>query len=126
MVTQSIQYNAEIEIIGTIRGASSEKLFQKLGLETLTSRRWFRKLYLFYKIFNSKSPSYLFELMPENNNPYGSRSALKNQIPIFNVKTNFFKQFFLPAVRTEGNTNRMENLLSLNVFLCLANALHHL
>ena len=113
MVTQSIQYNAEIEIIGTIRGTSSEKLFQKLGLETLTSRRWFRKLYLFYKIFDSKSPSYLFELIPENNNPYGSRSALNNQIPFFNVKTNFFKQFFLPAVRTEGNINRMENLLSL-------------
>ena len=54
---ESIQYNAAIAITGTIRGTSSEKLFQELGLETLKSRRWFRKLYLFYKILHSKSPS---------------------------------------------------------------------
>ena len=100
---ESIQYNAAIAITGTIRGTSSEKLFQELGLETLKSRRWFRKLYLFYKILHSKSPSYLFNLIPENNNPYASRSALNNQIPFFNVKTNFFKNSFFPAVITEWN-----------------------
>ena len=40
---ESIQYNAAIAITGTIRGTSSEKLFQELGLEILKSRRWFRK-----------------------------------------------------------------------------------
>ena len=100
---ESIQYNAAIVITGTIRGTSSEKLFQELGLETLKSRRWFRKLYLFYKMLHSKSPSYLFNLIPENNNLYASRSALNNQIPFFNVKTNFFKNFFFPAVITEWN-----------------------
>ena len=100
---ESIQYNAAIAITGTIRGTSSEKLFQELGLETLKSRRWFRKLYLFYKILHSKSPSYLFNLIPENNNPYASRSALNNQIPFFNAKTNFFKNSFFPAVITEWN-----------------------
>ena len=79
-----------------------EKLFQELGLETLKSRRWFKKLYLFYKILH-KSPSYLFKLIPENNNPYASRSALNNQIPFLNVKTNFFKNYFLPAVISEWN-----------------------
>ena len=53
---ESIQYNAAIAITGTIRGTSS-KLFQELGFETLKLRRWFRKLYLFYKIPHSKSPS---------------------------------------------------------------------
>ena len=83
---------------------SSGELFQELGLETLQSRRWFRKLYLFYKIPYSKSPSYLFKLIPENNNPYASRKALNNQIPFFNVKTNFLKNPFFPAVIA----NRME------------------
>ena len=64
---ESIQYNAAIAITGTIRGTSLEKLFEKLVLEILKSRRWFRKLYLFYKILHSKSPSYLFKLIPENN-----------------------------------------------------------
>ena len=90
-------------ITRTIRGTSSEKLLQELGLETLKSRRWFRKLYSFYKILHSKSPGYLFNLIPENNNPYASRSALNNQIPFFNAKTNFLKNSFFPAVITEWN-----------------------
>ena len=76
---QSIQYNAAIAITRTIRGTSSEKLFQELGLETLKSRRWFRKLYLLYEILHGKSPSYLFNLIPESKNPYASRSALNNK-----------------------------------------------
>ena len=52
---ESIQYNAAIAITGAIRGTSLEKLFQELELKTLKSRRWFRKLYLFYKILHSKS-----------------------------------------------------------------------
>ena len=49
---ESIQYNAAIAITGIISGTSSEKLFQELELETLKSRRSFRKLYLFYFIPN--------------------------------------------------------------------------
>ena len=62
---ESIQDTAATAITVTIRGTSSEKLFQELGLETLKSKSWFRKLYLFYKILQSKSPSYLFKLIPE-------------------------------------------------------------
>ena len=100
---ECIQYNAAIAIARAIRGASSGKHFQELGLETLKSRLWFNKLYLFYKIFHNKSPGYLFKLIPENNNPYASRSALNNQIPFFNVKTNFLKNSFFPAVIIEWN-----------------------
>ena len=84
-------------------GTWSETVFQEVGLETLKSRRSFRKLYLFYKILYSKSPSYLFNLTPENNNSYASRIALNNQIPFFNVKTNFLKNPFFPAVKAEWN-----------------------
>ena len=61
---KSPQYNACLAITGAIRERSSEKLYQKLGLESLKSRRWFRKLCHFYKILNEKSPSYLFDLIP--------------------------------------------------------------
>ena len=100
---QSIQYNSAIAIAGAIRGTSSEKLFQELGLEALKSRRLFRKLYLFYKILQSKSSSYLFKSIPENNNPYASKSALNNQVPFFKAKTDFLKNCFFPAVITEWN-----------------------
>ena len=57
---ESAQYNAAIAITGAIRETSSEKLFQELGLTTLKSRHWFRKLHLFYKIHHSKSLRYIF------------------------------------------------------------------
>ena len=40
----SLRYNAFLAITGAIRGTSSEKLYQELGLESLKSRHWFRKL----------------------------------------------------------------------------------
>ena len=40
---ESLQYNAVMAITRSIRGTSSDKLFQELGLETLKSRPWLRK-----------------------------------------------------------------------------------
>ena len=44
---EKIQYNACIAITGAIRGISKEKIYEELGLESLESRRWLRKLFLF-------------------------------------------------------------------------------
>ena len=66
---ESLQYSAAIAITGAIRGTSSEKLLQEIGLETLTSRRRLRKLCLFYKLIKEQSPAYLFQLIPENKTP---------------------------------------------------------
>ena len=39
----SIQYNAALAITGAITETSREKLYQKLGLESLKDRRWLRR-----------------------------------------------------------------------------------
>ena len=83
---ESIQCNACLTITGAIRGTSSEKLYQELGLESLKSRRWFRKLCHFYKILNEKSPSYLFDLIPNLNKVRESR--LSNNIPSIHTRQN--------------------------------------
>ena len=62
---EKIQYNACIAITGAIRGTSKEKIYQELGLESLASRHWFRKLCFFFKILKSKSPDYLFRIIPQ-------------------------------------------------------------
>ena len=49
---ESIQYNACLALTGAIRGTSKEKIYQELGLESFQIRRWYRKLCLFYKIYN--------------------------------------------------------------------------
>ena len=54
-----LQYNACLAITGAIRDTSTEKIFQELGLESLKTRLWLRKICYFYKIFNEKFPSYL-------------------------------------------------------------------
>ena len=96
---ESLQYSAAIAITRAIRGTSSEKLFQELGLETLNSRCWLRKFCIFYKLIKEQSPAYLFQLIPENKTPYTTRSIQKSQIPFLKTKTNFFKNSFFPAVR---------------------------
>ena len=46
---ESVQYNAALAITGAILGTSETKLYAELGLESLKSRRWFRRLCYFYK-----------------------------------------------------------------------------
>ena len=60
---ESVQYNACFAITGAIRGTSRKKIYQELGLESFKSKRWFKKLCHFYKMFNENKPSYLFNLI---------------------------------------------------------------
>ena len=55
---ETVQYNAALAITGAIRGFSRKKLYQELGIESLKSQRWYRKLCLFFKI-KKKQTSFL-------------------------------------------------------------------
>ena len=41
---ESLQYSAVLAITGVITGSSKKKLYQELGFEYLSSRRWLKKL----------------------------------------------------------------------------------
>ena len=73
---ESIQYNVVTTTTGAIRGTSSKKFYQELGLESLKSRTWLKKLFLFYKIYENESPSYLFNLIPHRVKFYSTLSTL--------------------------------------------------
>ena len=45
--TETIQHDAALATTGKIRGFSMEKLYQKLGIETLQQEHWYRKLCCF-------------------------------------------------------------------------------
>ena len=98
---QSIQYNACLVITGAIRGTSAEKIYQELGPESFKSRRWFRKRCHFYKIFNEKSPSNLFNLIPNFNKVHNTR--LSYNIPPIKVRHEYFKNSFFPSAISEWN-----------------------
>ena len=94
---ESVQYNATLAITGTIRGFSREKLYQELGLESLKSQRWYRKLCLFFKLKQSKYPSYLFHIILKVLSTRTTRNH--NNIPLFNVKQEYFRNsFFHPLL----------------------------
>ena len=113
---ESIQYNACLAITGAIRGASTEKVQQELGLESLKFRRWSRKLFHFNRIFNEKSPSYLFSLIPNFNRVHNTRFSY-NISPI-KVRHDYFKDPFFPSAMTEWNKHdpNIGNSASLNTF----------
>ena len=85
---ESIHCNTCLAITGAIRGTSTEKIYQELDLESLKFRRLFRKLCHFYKIFNEKSPSYLFNLVPNFNRVHNTR--LSYNIPPIKVRHDYF------------------------------------
>ena len=84
---EKIQYNACIAITGAIRGTSKGKIYQELGLESVESRRWFRKLCFFFKILKNKSPDYLFKITPQRRSSYITRNS--GEIPLFKTNHNF-------------------------------------
>ena len=102
-------------ITGAIRGTSKEKLYDELGLETLEKRRWYRKLCCFFKIFRYKCPKYLFNIIPTSASTYNIRNT--NNIPLFKVMHNFFRNSFFPSVVIEWNKLdlNIRNSESLNI-----------
>ena len=91
---ESMQYNAALAIKGAIKGASRYKIYQERGLESLISRRWIRRLLNFHKYFSSKSPLYLYSIIPELN--LESRTRQRNNIPLFKTRTETFKYSYFP------------------------------
>ena len=57
---EKVQYKACLARTGAIKGTSRERLYNKLGLHSLSTRRWWSKLIFFYKMVNGLPP-FIFE-----------------------------------------------------------------
>ena len=64
---ESTQYQAALAVSGAWKGTNMDRLLEELGWETLSNRRWYRRLCLFYKIINNQTPNYLRECVPNEN-----------------------------------------------------------
>ena len=91
---ESLQYNAALAITGVITGSSKDKLFQELGFEHLSSRRWWRKLCIFYKIVVNKSLKYLYNYVSTVNQSYQTRSG--DRFLHMCCRTEYFANSFFP------------------------------
>ena len=61
---ESTQYQAALAVSGAWKGSNTSKLYEELGWESVTDRRWYRRLLHFYKIFKDLTPSYLKYIIP--------------------------------------------------------------
>ena len=99
---ESVQYSAALAVTGTWRGTSREKLYTELDWESLSSRRWSRRLTLFYKFVNNLAPKYTLDPIPPL---HRSQYYLRNQgvIGQLNARTEKFKLSFYPNCLSEWN-----------------------
>ena len=61
---EKIQYQAATAITGTWQGSNRAKLYEELGWESLSDRRWCRRVLQIFKIKNQMTPSSLSDKLP--------------------------------------------------------------
>ena len=85
---------------GTWRGTSREKLCTEFGLESLSSRRWSRRLTLFHKFVNNLILNYILAPIPPL---HQLQYCLRNQgiIGQLNARTEKLKLSFYPTCLSE-------------------------
>ena len=100
---ESIQYQAGLIVSGCWKGTSRIKLYEELGWESLSDRRSFHRLALYYKIKSNEAPSYL--------NPYVLVTLPSNS-------TDRYKRTFFPFCLAAWDCldQSLRNAESLNEF----------
>ena len=88
---KSVRYKATLTITSAISGTSRDKIYQELGLESLKSKRWYKRLICMFKIMKEKAPNYLIDLVPRSEPTIRKRN---NSILTFNCRTDCFKYYF--------------------------------
>ena len=96
---ERVQYQAALAVTGAWKGTSLNKIYDELGWETLTDRRWFRRLIQFYKIRNGLTPEYLRTPVPAiRTNRHSTRSE-KEFHEINCRKTSYINSFYPNSVK---------------------------
>ena len=114
---ERIQYQAALFITGTWKGTNRNKLYDELGWESLSDRRWCRRLIQMFKIHNGLTPCYLNENLPPkrrllygNNNPNVYYQDSCNSFRIKNI-------FSPDSIRTWNNLrHKFHSCTSLSTF----------
>ena len=88
-------------ITGLIQGTSKVKLYREWGLESLKSRRWFRRLCCFYRIKTFGLPSYLSNLISSGFHSYNTRNS--ENVVTYHCRADTFKHSFFPWTTLEWN-----------------------
>ena len=104
----NLQYKAALAITGAIQGTSRDRIYQELGLESLKSRRWYKRLTCMFKIMRNEAPNYLINLIRKCEHKIKTRNSHK---PLYHCRTECFKSSFFPSALSDW-FNLDENIRS--------------
>ena len=89
------QYQAALAITGAWQGSNRSKLYEELGWESLSDRRWYRQILQIHKIKNYMTPSYLRDKLPPNRRRL-YRCKISNTFHEIRCNTSRYKNNFFP------------------------------
>ena len=95
---ESIQYKAALAITGAWQGTNKLKLYEELGWESLSDRRFSRRILQTHKIVDGKTPPYLKGKLPPNRQPF-----LTTVFRDIKFNNNRYKKSFFPDAISSWN-----------------------
>jgi len=108
-IIERVQYQAALAITGTWQGTNKSKLYEEIGLESLSDRRSSNRVLQIFKIMNNLTPEYLREKLPAQRIQRG-RNAIPNLLHEKFTRTDRYKNSFYPnAISSWNNIIRYSN-----------------
>ena len=97
---EQVQYQAALAITGCWHGSNRNKIYDEVGWETLSDRRWSRRLVQLFKIRNDMTPQYLKNNLP----PLQTGSSRYNDVTKYREipcnTTRYLNSFFPDSIRS--------------------------
>ena len=119
LLIESVQKSAARIVLGATKFSSYVKMCNLLGWKTLSDRRKYMKLTLFFKLVNGKCRALFRSLLPQKRaalHQYRVRNANCYHIPKANK--NVYKMSFIPSTTSLWNAlgTKLQSIQSLSVF----------
>ena len=95
---ERIQYLAALAVTGAWRGSSCSKLYDELGWESLSDRRWCKRILQTHKIVINKVPLYLNDKLPPFRRPLYSQNYSNTFYEISCKSFRYMNSFFPDAI----------------------------
>ena len=100
---ERVQYHAALAITGSWRGSNRITLYEELGWETLSDRRWSRRLIQLYKIHNNLTPDYLRNSLPRFRGRSHRNKNANNYQELMCITSRYKNSFFPDAIKSWNN-----------------------
>ena len=115
---ERIQYQAALAVTGAWQGSSRSKVYEELGWESLSDRRWCRRIIQIHKIVSNNTPSYLKDKLPRHRQPlYSQRNNNDNIFHEIRCRSSRCMNSFFPDAITSWNNviSHFDRIPSINI-----------